>query len=170
MDARGSTSRKGLGASCGPATQRDLVFFTDKNLGLYIVPNALRAAGATVEIKTDHFSQDCPDHEWLKAVGDKQWIVLSKDKNLQHNLIEIIALLRSNTHSFLLTSGNFTGPEMANAFVKALPHMNRMVAKFPPPFVGIVSKSGEVRVGYTADDLMKKAANGLAADAPPISN
>jgi len=83
---------------------------------------------------------------------------LSKDKHLRHNHIEIIELLRSGTHSFILTSGNFTGAEMAAAFVTALPDMKRMIAKFDPPFVATVTKAGAVKVHWTFDDLMGRVA------------
>lgn len=122
-----------------------------------MVPDALRNAGLHVERKTDHFAQDTPDTEWLEAVGKKRWIVLSKDKNLKSNHIEIVALLKSNTHSFILTSGSFTGPEMANAFIIAIPQMRRIISKIPAPVVCSVSKGGAVRVRYTYDELAQKA-------------
>ena len=156
MAARGSKSKKGSGASYDSKQPHDLVFFTDKCLGLNLDPNALRDAGVHVERKTDHFEQDTPDQIWLEEVGKKQWIVLSKDKNLTHNHIEIVALLRSNTHSFLLTSGSFTGPEMANAFVTAIPQMIGIVLKIPAPVVCTVSKGGNVRVRETYEALAQR--------------
>lgn len=110
-------------------------------------------------MKTDHFDKDTPDDEWLAAVGRRGWIVLSKDKHLRHNLIEIAALLKSNTHSFILTSGNDTGQEMAEAFLAAMPDIKRIVAKFPPPLVATVTKSGTVKVVYTHDALIQKIVN-----------
>src|SRR5262245_33850140 len=105
MAAPGWKSRKRSDASYHSKQPRDLVFFTDKNLGLATVPNALRAVGEKVELKTDHFDQDAPDTEWVPKVGARGWIILSADKELKHNLIEIVALLKSGTHSFILTSG-----------------------------------------------------------------
>jgi hypothetical protein len=58
----------------------------------------LRAVGERVELKTDHFGQDTEDSEWLAKVGSWGWIVLSKDKHLKHNHIEIVALLKSGTY------------------------------------------------------------------------
>src|SRR5688500_2008401 len=121
MAVRGSKSKKRSGASYHSKQPRDLVFFIDKSLGLRVVPDALRAIGENVELKTDHFDQDAADAEWLAEVGSRGWIVLSKDKNLKHNHIEIVALLKSGTYSFILTSGNYTGLEMARAFVAAMP-------------------------------------------------
>ena len=101
-------------------------FFIDKCLGTRVVPDALRACGVDVEIKTDHFADDTPDVDWLPVVGEKGWIILSKDKQLRHNYLEIVLLLQSGAASFILTSGNYTGQEMANAYVEALPAIKRM--------------------------------------------
>jgi hypothetical protein len=131
-----------------------LVFFIDKCLGLHVVPDALRARGERVELLTDHFAQDAPDQDWLSEVGRRGWIILSKDKILRHNNLEIVELLRSGTHSFILTSGNSTAQENAAALVAALPTMKRMVGKFTPPFVGTVSKLGGVKVHWTFDKLI----------------
>lgn len=121
-----------------------------------MVPNALRACGVNVELKTDHFPQDTADIDWLPEVGRKGWVILSKDKNLRHNHIELVALLRSGAASFILTSGNFTGEEMAEAFVQALPQIRRILNKLQPPFVATVSKLGGVRVLYTFEGLITK--------------
>jgi hypothetical protein len=45
------------------------VFFVDRSLGKHVVPDALRAAGAHVEVHDDHFAQDALDEVWLPAVG-----------------------------------------------------------------------------------------------------
>src|SRR6478609_2522541 len=134
MAAPGWKSRKRSDASYHSKQPHDLVFFTDKMLGLFTVPNALRAIGERVECKTDHFDQDADDTVWVPEVGRRGWIILSADENLKHNHIEIVALLKSNTHSFLLTSG-FTGPEMANAFVTAMPDIKGIISSIPPPAV-----------------------------------
>ena len=124
-----------------------------------MVAEALRAAGCQVEVLTDHFDQDASDSQWLAEVGKRGWIILSKDKHLRHNHIEIIELLRSGTHSFILTSGNYTGTEIAQAFINALPHMKAMIAKFDPPFVATVTKAGTVKVHWTFDDLLGRVAD-----------
>jgi hypothetical protein len=117
-------------------------------LGHKIVAEALRAEGAHVECHTDHFAEDAPDDEWLPEVGKRGWIVLSKDKHLKSNPLEVIALLRANTFSFLLTSGSLTGSEMGRAFVAAMPDMLGIIATSNAPLVASVGRSGAVRAVY----------------------
>jgi hypothetical protein len=46
--------------------------------------------------------------------------------------------------SFVLTSSQLHGTEMATAFVKALPRIKRLIAKHAPPFISRISRSGNV--------------------------
>lgn len=59
------------------------VFFVDRSLGARTVPDALRVAGARVEVHADHFTDDAPDPEILRFVGERQWVFLSKDKRVR---------------------------------------------------------------------------------------
>lgn len=126
--------------------------------------NALRECGVKVEVKEDHFPPDTEDAEWLPAVGGMGWKVLSKDNRLRHNNIELMALLKSNTHSFILTSATQTGSGMAVAFKIALPSMKRLIEKFEPPMIATVSAGGVVSVHLTKDQLLAKIAEKCAAE------
>jgi len=60
-----------------------LIFFLDRSLGKHIVADALRQAGAEVQLHDDYFSQDARDEEWLQEVGRRGWIVLTKDDRIR---------------------------------------------------------------------------------------
>lgn len=138
----------------GSQSPHSPVFFLDKCLGRNEVANALRNHGAQVELKTDHFDQETEDAVWIPDVGQRRWIILSKDKMIRHNAVELVALLKSNTHAFVLTSGSQKGAAMAAAFVTALPDMRAMISRFPPPFVGTISASGSVTKFMTHEQLI----------------
>ena len=57
----------------------DPVLFLDECLGANEVPDALRAAGARVELHRDHFGPATPDEEWLASTGRNGWVVVTKD-------------------------------------------------------------------------------------------
>lgn len=118
------------------------------------MPDALRAIGANVEVMDDHFDSETEDTVWVPHVGALGWIILSKDCRLRSNPLEQIALLKSGTHSFLLSAANITGESMARAFANAMPDILRMIKKFQPPFVATVSPSGGVSVFMTHDQLI----------------
>lgn len=70
----------------------EIVFFIDRCLGKKKVAEALRNAGAKVEIHDDHFTQDISDVEWLGVVGERNWVVLTKDENIGYRTAEQLAV------------------------------------------------------------------------------
>ena len=56
-----------------------LTFYLDHQIGRYVVAEALRAAGARVEVHLDHFPGDKPDTEWIPVVGQNGWVLITKD-------------------------------------------------------------------------------------------
>jgi predicted nuclease of predicted toxin-antitoxin system len=121
-----------------------LTFFLDRNLGKQTIAAALRQAGAAVQIHDDHFPQDATDVHWLREVGRRGWIVLTKDKRIRYRSHEQTALLQSGVRAFVLIAGNLTGREMAEVFVHALPAIRRFVASHQPPFIAKVTRRGTV--------------------------
>jgi len=119
------------------------VFFIDRSLGRKQVAQALREAGATVEVHDDHFPQTTPDVEWLADVGRRGWVVLSKDERIRRNRIEREALQAARVRAFFLTQQDVTGQEMAELFSNALPGMTRRAVSEPAPFIFTISRSGK---------------------------
>ena len=116
----------------------------DRALGTGAIAEAVRAAGCVVEIHDQHFPQAAKDREWLPEVGRRGWVVLTKDHHIRTRQNELVALLSAGVAAFVLTSGDLTGPEMAQAFVRALPRIRRMLVGQPRPFIARVSASGDV--------------------------
>ncbi len=144
MAVRGSKSKKPSAASSSSKPLEPLVFFLDRSLGKHKVAAALRQAGARVEIHDDHFPPDARDQDWLRQVGARGWIVLTKDRRIRYRGPEREALLRAHVAAFVLTAGNLTGEDMAEVFRKALPAMHRLTTRHPPPFIASIRRSGSV--------------------------
>jgi len=73
--------------------------------------------------------------------------VLTKDKHIRYRSNEIAALLSSNVRAFILTAtGDLTGAEMAQIFIKALPAIKRTAAKTRPPFIARIQRNGTVEL------------------------
>jgi len=140
MAVPGSKSRR-RSVTSSPSLPEGLVFFVDRSLGRRYVAEALRALGARVEIHDDHFPTDARDENWLTEVGKKGWVVLMKDKRVRRIQLEREALLAAGVRAFVLTSGNLTGPEMADIFAKHLQRMAGMSLTHPAPFVASVSRT-----------------------------
>jgi predicted nuclease of predicted toxin-antitoxin system len=138
------TSKKRSGANSRLKPPKPPVFFIDRSLGKKAVADALRQANLEVHVHDEYFPRDARDEEWLAEVGRRGWVVLTKDTRIRYRAAELAALMRSGVTAFVLTSGNLRGAEMAEIFLKALPAICRLVARYTPPFVASVTKSGSV--------------------------
>jgi predicted nuclease of predicted toxin-antitoxin system len=103
-------------------------------------------AGLQVEIHDDHFARDAEDQVWLSVVGERDWVVFTKDQRLRYRPLEIAALRASRARVFVLTAGNLRGQEISAAFESALPKILRVLQSKRGPFVARVSGSGGVKV------------------------
>jgi hypothetical protein len=122
------------------------VLFIDRSLGVEPIRTALATAGLVVEIHDDHFARDEDDRVWLQIVGERGWVVLTKDQKLRYRPLEIAALRASNARVFVLTAGNLRGTEIAGAFLAAIPRISRILRSRRGPFVARVSQSGHVTI------------------------
>lgn len=106
------------------------------------VAEALRDAGATVEIHSAHFAQDVQDMDWIPRVAARGWVILTKDKNIRRRHGEREAALLSQACIFTLSSGSMRGADMAALFVRHLDAMEQMALGLQPPFLAVVSQDG----------------------------
>lgn len=132
------------GANFGQKQPDPLTFFIDRNLGKHTIADILRKADALVEVHDDHFPPNAPDHEWLPVVGEKGWVVLTKDKRIRYRGLELKALEEARVKAFVLTRGNLKGDDMATIFVKALPAMQRFANDHHDPFIARITSQGKV--------------------------
>lgn len=105
---------------------------------------ALRRAEATLHIHDDHFPPDARDEDWLAQIGQRGWIVLTKDHRIRYRHAERLALMKAGVAAFILTSGDLQGQEMAQIFVKALPRITRSLKNHTKPFIAKVARDGSV--------------------------
>lgn len=120
-----------------------------------MIAAALRDKDLFVEVHDDHFPPDAKDEEWLAKIGDRGWIVLTKDRKFHNRVLEIAAIANSRVRVFKLTAANIQGQEMAAIFVKAISKIERVAAGNPAPFIATVSRSGTVKIVLSARRLKK---------------
>jgi len=107
----------------------------------------LRAAGLHVEVHDDHFRQDALDPEWLAAVGERKWIVVTRDERIRYRVAEKQAIRHAKVRAFVLAAqGNLRAEMLAEIFLRALPKIRRTVGERKPPFIAKISRDGNVTV------------------------
>lgn len=153
MDVQKKKSTKPSATNSGPP--EEFTFFIDASLGGKLIGEALRAAGARLELHNDHFPQGTPDEVWLKEAGARNWIVLTKDDKIRYHELERQALLSAGVRAFVLTAKGLRGAENAQVFVEALPAIHRLLNRQPGPFIAKVTRSAEV-VALTLPEHKKR--------------
>lgn len=119
-----------------------LNFFLDYQIGRYVVADALRAAGARVEVHIDYFAQSAPDIEWIPEVGRRDWVLITKDQNIRRNPLERAAYQNANLRGFVVTANELSGLELAQLLVRSLPGMTRRAAGRRGPLLFTISAGG----------------------------
>ena len=119
-----------------------LTFYLDYQIGRYTVANALRAAGARVEVHIDHFAQSAPDVEWIPEVGRRNWVLITKDQHIRRNPLERAAYQNARLRGFVVTGVDMSGIDLAQLLVRCLPGMVRRAAGRPGPLMFTISGGG----------------------------
>lgn len=134
-----------------------LVFFVDRCLGRGLW-SRLRAEGIRAEHKDDHFPQDAKDEEWMSVVGERGWVVLTRDTRIRFHPSEREAIFRSGLRFFSLQTKRgaggkrgISGKEMAELILKHFEKIEEMARTVPAPFIAGITRS-EVRIIFRQDD------------------
>ena len=122
-----------------------LTFFLDYQIGRYVVADALRAAGAQVQVHIDHFAQSAPDIEWIPEVGRRNWVLITKDQYIRRNPRERAAYQSAKLRGFVVTGVDMDGADLAQLLVRRLPGMVRRAAGRPGPLLFTISGGGVFR-------------------------
>lgn len=83
----------------------------------------------------DHFDVEALDEIWLPEVGQREWIVVTKDQKLQQRRNEVEALVNAKVRAFIFLDGQLPGEVMIAMIQLLMPRMLTIIKNFPPPFV-----------------------------------
>lgn len=120
------------------------VLYLDRSLGKHVIADALREAGQSVEVHDDHLAIDAPDEEWIELVARRNWIALTKDKNIRYRFAEIEAIKKHKARVVVIRAKNATGAELAEILVKSLQRIQRFAHGTAAPFVAGIDRSGKI--------------------------
>ena len=137
-----------------PSSQT-VTFFIDRCLGKKLA-KVLRAQGLIVEIHDDHFAKDAQDVDWLPGVGQRGWVVLTKDERIAKRSLERIAVASAGIKMFVLVSQNLSGADTATAFTKAITALQQFIRDNPAPFIAKVYRDGSVSNWKDQQALMEE--------------
>ena len=118
-----------------------MTFFFDNNLSPAVV-RGLRGFGEDVRHLTELFTPNTPDVEWLKRIGNENWILVTRDERVRRNPAELNAFKRYNVRAFFLGGKNRTRCDMIQQIVRNWPRMKEFANRLRPPFAFRIPPSG----------------------------
>jgi PIN like domain len=150
MAARRNKSKKqSAGSGPSPWLPEEFVLYLDENLcNAKAILSVLSRLGVKHERHLSHFPRGTPDEAWLPKVGQEKWALLTADKRIRYNFLEMKALAEHHVMEFVFASGNLSGDEMGEALERALPKMIRLARRQSPPFVAAITRAGEVHLRW----------------------
>jgi len=115
-------------------------------MGGRLVVEALRAADPAIKVVAhdEVFARDTTDEAWLPVVGERDWILITKDQRIRKHPLQRQALRRARVRAFFFTGGNVTGPEMAEIVASRLATILKLAKATPAPFQARITGSGRV--------------------------
>jgi len=101
---------------------------------------------AKIPFVTHHslFEPDAADEDWLRAVKDNGWVILTRDKNIRYKANEHRALVDAGLFMLVLTQGGLSAEETARIVTQAYPEICKVLAKSSPPAIFSLTRAAEV--------------------------
>lgn len=82
-----------------------------------------------------------PDPEILPILGARTWVLLTKDKNIRKNELEVDAILNSGLRAFVVTATTMNHGEIRDLLTRVMPKVVR-ICRQKGPFVYNITASG----------------------------
>lgn len=112
------------------------VYFTDRDLGYRVFPDALENAGLQVVRHDDRFSDPTtPDTVWLREVAEQGWVGVSGNQDILRQPLEVAAIRRFRARLLIVIGTHVPARERAQNFVNTLPKIERLLATMEPPAI-----------------------------------
>jgi len=110
--------------------------------------DALQQRGRLVHMHKDVFPDGTPDRIWIPDVASRAWIIVTRDRRLQHRHIEWMAFRRAKARVLWFKGDDASNIEITEGFLGALPAIDRLTAELSPPYIIKVTPAGYVEQVY----------------------
>ena len=135
------------GNSPEPLDPSSFTYFVERPLGKK-VGLALREKGHRVVLHLDVFRDDSPDEQWIVRAAREGWVALGADVAVRWTPNLKRAIYISGLRLFNLTRNTWPAAVKAEAFIAAMPAIERLLRKRTGPFIATINKDGKVAGVY----------------------
>lgn len=154
MPARRKRSRK---RSSGKRRRKLPPLFLDEGLQSLKLAGALKKAGFNVRMHSDHFAPGTPDTTWLREVGRRKWLALTRDQRIRQRIIEREAVTQAGVGLFILCGKkDMKADGIADVLKKAATRISNFIAKHKPPYIVKITGAGALSVSWMPNSGLGK--------------
>ena len=141
--------------SAGPP-ESPIHIFVDRNLSSGAFLRELREAQITSDlglVVRSHLEEypefdsigEVSDAKWLREIGERGWLILSRDLRIRYNDVEKQAIKDSGASLFAITAKNVASKDLAQIILKAMKRIVDFARHNDPPFIALVYRDGRIR-------------------------
>jgi len=112
--------------------------YIDECLGRGI---ALRLQGEGHDAKPFDEFAGRTDVEFLPIIGERQWVLVTKDKNVRRNQLEVSAILNAGVRAFVVTASALNHQQISDLVSGVMPKIARICHQ-KGPFVFNITATG----------------------------
>jgi predicted nuclease of predicted toxin-antitoxin system len=116
-------------------------FFIDNNLS-HLLARGMREFGEDVTHLQEQFAESAEDELWLPYIGDKGYVLVTRDETIRWKPAEIKALKRHKVGAFFLGGKGLSRCQLVQQLVRNWPRMKELAAKEHRPFAYRIPPSG----------------------------
>ena len=130
-----------------PEDDSCLMFFFDRSIGK-AVPQALRAVRVHAVSHDDHYpaQRRVPDETWIAEQTELGYVLITKDKGIQHRASEVAAIRSADARLLVLTDRRANRLRMLRAIMISWPKIASIVRTGPVgPWIVTISAAGAFR-------------------------
>jgi hypothetical protein len=81
------------------------------------------------------------DVEFLPIIGERGWVLVTKDKNVRRNQLEVNAILNAGVRAFVITATSLNHQQIADLVLKIMPKILR-ISRQRGPFLYNITATG----------------------------
>lgn len=118
-----------------------MTFFFDNNLSPKLA-HGFREFGEDVVHLIDVFPPTAQDTDWLPVIGEKGWILVTRDKKIRRRPAELAAYRLNGIGGFVLTGKNIEGWRIVRQLVNRWLKMKELAESTRKPFLYRIPPSG----------------------------
>lgn len=137
-------------SSTGATRLDSIIFYLDESIHSRVLVGRLATMNVTARYPGEAFPFGTRDEVWLSACGQRGWIVLMRDQRIRYRVLERATLIRAGVGAFVLTAGQATAMDTADAIERLVPTFARIAARVPRPFLfsfGLRGRPTRVQLG-----------------------